>query len=271
MAGTIELYDTSYSPSNFRGSVHERVRLETYGRDLGQTSWMTEDECREFLRWLGVKPGDQVLDVGSGAGNVALFIATTSGASVMGIDINERALATAFDSARRAGREEQVRFDRADANLDLPFPEASFDAIICIDSASHFRDRRRLLADWRRVLKPSGRLLYTDPLVIAGQLTREEIATRSSLVGSFVFTAIDANERFILEAGFELLRAEDRTQEIIQVSRRWFEARERWRDELVAAEGQATYEGLQRFLDMVNLLTSEGRLIRHVFLAERPS
>ena len=98
----VNLYDTSYSNTNFLGTVHERVRLETYGEDLGQTSWMTADECREFIGWLGIEEGDQVLDVGSGAGNVALFIATTSGASVLGIDINENAVATARESARRA-------------------------------------------------------------------------------------------------------------------------------------------------------------------------
>ncbi len=270
MVDPVDLYDTSYSSSNPGDTVHERVRLETYGEDLGQTSWMTADECKEFIGWLGVNDGDQMLDVASGAGKVALFIATTSGASVLGIDINENALATAQESARGAGREQQVRFQRADANVELPFPEASFDAIICIDSASHFCERRRLLADWRRVLKPKGRLLYTDPLVVSGQLTYEEIATRSSLIGSFVFTAINANERFIAEAGLKLLHHEDHTEAIVQVSRRWFDARERWREELVAVEGEATYEGLQRFLKVANLLPSEGRLTRHAFMAERP-
>jgi SAM-dependent methyltransferase len=271
MPESVDLYDTSYSNSNFRGTVHERVRLETYGQDLGQTSWMTAGECREFLGWLGVKDGDQVLDVACGAGNVALFIATTSGATVLGIDINENGLATARESAGRAGRQGQVRFQRADADLELPFPDGSFDAIICIDAASHFRDRRRLLADWRRVLKPKGRLLYTDPLVVSGQLTREEMVARSSLIDFFVFTAIGANERFIAEAGLKLLRHEDHTQAIVQVSRRWLDARQRWRDELVAAEGEAAYEGLQRFLEMANRLPSEGRLTRHVFMAERPN
>jgi len=271
MADAVNLYDTSYSNSNLRGTVHERVRLETYGQDLGQTSWMTADECREFLGWLDVKAGDRLLDVASGAGKVALFIATTSGASVLGIDINENAVTTARESARRAGREDPVRFQRADANLELPFPEGSFDAIICIDAANHFRDRRRLLTDWRRVLKPKGRLLYTDPLVVSGQLTHEEIATRSSIIGFFVFTPINANERFIDEAGLKLLRHEDHTQAIVQVSRRWFDARERWRDELLKAEGEAAYEGLQRFLKVANLLPSEGRLTRHVFVAERPN
>ncbi len=270
MANPVDLYGTSYSASNFRGTVHERVRLEAYGEDLGQTSWMTADECREFLGWLGVKAGDRVLDIASGAGNIALFIGTTTGASVLGIDINENAVATGRESARRAGREEQVRFQRADANLELPFPDASFDSTICIDSASHFRDRRCVLAEWRRVLRPGGRLLYTDPLVCSGPLTHEEIAARSSLDGFFVFTPLDTNERFITEAGLRLLRHEDRTREIARVSGRWFDARERWRDELVAAEGAATYEGLQRFLKAANLLASEGRLTRHVFLAERP-
>jgi len=67
---------------------------------------------------------------------------------------------------------------------------------------------QRLLGECRRVLRPGGRLLYTDPVVVTGLASSEELATRSSM-GYFEFCPPGVNERLIGQAGFELVWAED--------------------------------------------------------------
>ena len=69
------------------------------------------------------------------------------------------------------------------------------------------------------------------------------------------------------ETGFELHRSEDATENEAQVSKRWRDAREQRRDELIKIEGEMTFEGLQRFLAVVCRLSSGRRLSRFVFAA----
>ena len=59
---------------------------------------------------------------------------------------------------------------RADASDTLPFEDRSFDAILCIDAINHRPARPRVLDDWGGLLRPGGRLFFTDPVVISGCL-----------------------------------------------------------------------------------------------------
>src|SRR5690606_36109970 len=142
--------------------------------------------------------------------------------------------------------------------------------VFCNDSINHLPGRLEVLRDWHRVLRPGGRLLYTDPIVVTGQLTNEEIRVRSS-IGFFLFTPVGANERLLADAGFVLQEVRDLTGAVAAVSRRWRDARRERRPALVALEGEEGFEGLQRFLDAVHLLAGERRLSRYMYLAARAS
>jgi SAM-dependent methyltransferase len=153
--------------------------------------------------------------------------------------------------------------------LTQPEIDGAFDAIVCMDAMCHLPDRGRLLGEWRRVLRPGGRLLYTDPVVVTGLVSNEELATRSS-TGYFEFCPPGVNERWIGQAGFELVRAEDVTENEVEVSRRWHAARQQRAAELTRLEGDETFAGLQRFLATVHRLTSERRLSRFAYLGRKP-
>jgi ubiquinone/menaquinone biosynthesis C-methylase UbiE len=266
MTDPVGLYDASYG--GFQQGVRERVRAETYGEDLGQTSWLTAGEWRTFIGWLDLPPGARVLDVACGSGGPAVYLARTAGVSVVGVDVNEAGVATATALAEEAGLADRASFRHADATEPLPFEDGAFDAVVCIDAINHLPNRGRVLADWRRVLRPEGRLLFTDPILVTGLLTDEEIAVRAS-VGVFIFALPDEDERLIQEAGFRLLRHEDATENVAQVAGRWKDARARHREALTADEGSETFEGTQRFLHTAMTLASERRLSRHVFVASR--
>jgi hypothetical protein len=118
------------------------------------------------------------------------------------------------------------------------------------------------------VMRPGARLLFSDALVITGVVSHSEIATRSS-IGTYFFVPPGENERLIVEAGFELLQTEDVTENAAAVALRWRDAREHHRDAIVANEGPANFEGLQRFLACVHKLSSERRLSRFCYVARR--
>jgi SAM-dependent methyltransferase len=85
----VGVFDTVFG--RFSGTVLEKVRLETYGEDSGQFCCLTADEYRHFPEWLDLGPHSGVLDIASGSGGPALFVARTTGAQVVGIGINEKA------------------------------------------------------------------------------------------------------------------------------------------------------------------------------------
>lgn len=266
MSNQVDLYNSTYG--NFAEQVLAEVRRETYGVDIGQNSWITTDEYDTFYSWLDLVPGDHVLEIASGSGGPALYLAQKYRCRITGIDINEEGIKTANQQALDA-KVPDVKFQLADVNQRFPFDDGSFDAVMCMDSANHFRDRPGVLQEWYRVLKPGGRVLFTDPVVITGPVSFEELAARSS-IGFFLFVPLEVTGNMIREAGFKLLRCEDATENIQRTSGRWHDARQRHRDDLIRIEGRERFDGLQKFLAIVHTLTSERRLSRFVFLGEKP-
>ena len=264
MFDRVDLYSSTYA--NFQEHVLAEIRRETYGEDIGQNSWITADEYDTFYRWLSLAPQVQVLEVASGSGGPALYLARTHGCRITGIDINDEGLNTARQAARAA--QIPADFRLADSDSSLPFEAESFDAVLCIDSINHFRNRLHVFREWHRVLKTGGRILFTDPVVLTGPVSNEELAARSN-IGFFLFVPLEVTERFIEDAGFTLLRREDATGNIELTSGRWHAARQRHRDVLLKLEGEERFEGVQRFLAAVHKLTRERRLSRFVFVAEK--
>lgn len=265
MSTHVDLYNSTYG--NFRERVLAEIRRDTYGEDIGQNSWITTDEYDRFYSWLNLSPGDHILEIASGSGGPALYLASKFKCHITGLDINEEGIKTATQHALEANIP-NARFQLGDVDQRLPFDEASFDAVMCIDSMNHFRNRLEYLREWRRVLKPGKRALFTDPVVITGPVSNEELAARSN-IGFFLFVPLEVTQRLITEAGFKLVRCEDVTGNIERTSGRWHDSRQKHRENLIKIEGEDRFEGLQTFFSTVHKLTSERRLSRFVFLAEK--
>jgi len=258
-------YDSAYG--NFANDVLSEIRIATYGQDLGQSSWITADEYDHFCGLLKIDERSNVLETASGSGGPAVYMAEKYGCTVTGIDINEDGVANANQLASSRGLS-NVHFQTVDVAGRFPFDDGSFDAVICTDAANHFADRLHVLREWARILKPGGRLLFTDPVVITGPVTNSELFDRSN-IGLFVFIPPETTENFISEAGLKLLSREDATANIALTSGRWLNARTDRRDSLLAVESETDFNSLQTFLTAVHTLTSQRRLSRFAFLAEK--
>jgi 2-polyprenyl-3-methyl-5-hydroxy-6-metoxy-1,4-benzoquinol methylase len=266
MPRSVDLYGTAYR--NLTTHALEQVRRDTYGEDFGQSSWVTADEYRRFFRLVDLGPTDKVLDVGCGSGGPAAFMAREVGCRVTGVDFNESGIRAALTLVKATGMQNQIDFRHADVRERLPFSDQAFDVIVCMDVICHLLDRSSLFREWSRILRPGGRILYTDPVVVTGLVSKEEFATRSS-TGDFAFGPPGVNEQLIGEAGFELALTEDVTENEVEVSRRWHAARQQRAAELIQLEGEETFAGLQRFLTTVHRLTSERRMSRFVYVGRK--
>lgn len=150
----------------------------------------------------------------------------------------------------------------------LPFERDRFDAAFSNDVLCHVPERLALLHELRRVLRPGGQLLFSDALVIGGLVTSEELAIRSS-IGLYVFTSPGTNEQLLEQAGFHVAAVTDTTSNAASIAERWQAARKAHIVRLIEIEGEANYEGLQRFLSCVSRLTRETRLRRYVYRASK--
>ena len=117
--------------------------------------------ARLVLDEAALAPGQRVLDMACGTGIAARLAAAQLGSTgaVVGADIDEAMLAVARRVPLTAGAA-PVDWQRADA-LALPFADAGFDAVLCFEGLQFFPDRARALAEWRRVLRPGGRIIGT--------------------------------------------------------------------------------------------------------------
>lgn len=262
MEKKVELFYDTYK--NYAEDLYQEIRKETYGEDIGQTSWLTADEYRNFFSLLNLSPIHKVLEVASGSGGPAVFMVKETGCNLTGIDINENGVANAQRLAAENRLSAKMKFRVADASSKLPFANETFDAIVSIDSINHLKKRNRVLKEFNRVLKKGGRLLFTDAVVITGILTNEEIAIRSSL-GFFLFVPKGENERLLKEAGFHDIISRDVTDNIIATSQKWHDAREKRKSGLLKFEGEEKFNGIQSFLQTTHIVSADRRLSRFMY------
>jgi ubiquinone/menaquinone biosynthesis C-methylase UbiE len=260
-------YDFDYG--HFDTELYSEIRREAFGEDIGKNSWLTADEQDRFLSWFDLSPGKTLLDVTCGAGGPALCIAAKTGTSIIGIDVHEQALATGNAAAEQRGFSQAAEFRVVDAAQPLPFSDSTFDAIMCIDAINHLLDRPRVISEWVRLLKPKGRLLFTDSLIVNGPLTNAEIAVCSS-AGFCLFVQPGYNEQVLVQCGLRVGVSENVAQNTAAIADRRRAARKLHAQALREIEGNQTFAAQQEFLTVASRLAKEERLSRFVFVAEKP-
>jgi len=105
----------------------------------------------------GARPGDRVLDLAGGSGDLTRLLSRDVGAQgeVVILDINRSMLDVGRDRLLDAGALDNVRFVQADAE-SLPFPDRSFNLVTMAFGLRNVTRKERALAEMHRVLKPGG-------------------------------------------------------------------------------------------------------------------
>lgn len=115
----------------------------------------------DLVRHAALREGERVLDVACGTGVVARLAARKVGATgaVAGLDVNPGMLAVARSATPRDMR---IEWHEASAE-QMPFPDASFDVVLCQMGLQFIPDKQAALREMRRVLVPGGRLVLNLP------------------------------------------------------------------------------------------------------------
>jgi ubiquinone/menaquinone biosynthesis C-methylase UbiE len=159
----------------------------------------------------GVRPEDVVLDVCSGMGGPARYVAWKTGCDVTGLDLTASRVEGATELTRIAGLSASVGFIHGNA-LDMPFPDASFTLAIAQESFAHIPDKPRLLAECARVLQPGGRLVFSDILHRGNLSVRDAQRLSEEMTFSDIET-LDGYAQKLRACGMSVVRMVDLTEE----------------------------------------------------------
>ena len=149
-------------------ALKTKLRATWIAGDFGEIAKTYATGAEEFVRSLNLKPGMRVLDVACGTGNLALPAARL-GAVVTGVDIAPNLIEQARENAKREGL--PVQFDEGDAE-NLPYEDASFDAVITMFGAMFTPRPELTAAELKRVCRPGGFIAMANwtPTGFIGQM-----------------------------------------------------------------------------------------------------
>lgn len=170
------------------------------------------EATQEIAAMLKVAPTDHLLDVGSGIGGPARYMAQRFGCRVTGIDLTEEFCEVARHLTRLLAMDAQVRFELGDA-LATPFPDAAFDGAYSMNVSMNIADKAALYREIRRVLKPGGWLMLSE--IARGPGAPLDYPTPWAATADTSFLCTPEETRQGLEAaGFDIVRMRDTTDAV---------------------------------------------------------
>ena len=244
-----------------------QIRREAYGDDIGQHSWVVKSDLESDVAKLQLTNACHLLDLGCGSGGVLAFVVGLTGCHGRGIDLSAPAITAARTRAAALGLGEEISFRQADLNQPLPYPNGSFNAVICLDVILHLSDRFATFLEINRILIPGGIFLFTDAGVITGAVSADEFRLRADR-GFTQFVPPGLNERVLKDSGFEIIEVIDRTPSLLRTAKGRLDARLAHERELKDMEGATNFEREQQYLGVVVELSQRRALSRMIYLAQ---
>lgn len=189
------------APSPEMDALKARLKTTWMSGDYAEFARPMEPGALEFLGRLALAPGTRLLDVGCGAGQIAIP-AARAGVRVTGLDLSPRQIGQARARAGADGLD--ARFDEGDAEA-LPYPDAAFDVVVSLIGAMFAPRPERVAAELLRVCRPGGRVVMANwtPAGFVGQMFKviARHAPPSPLMPSPLLWGDEATVRERLQSG----------------------------------------------------------------------
>ena len=157
-----------------------------------------------------MQSGQHVLDIGSGIGGPARYIANTLGVTVEGIDLTPEFVEAAVEITEMVGMTERVSFQVGSAT-SIPFDDDTFDASTMLHVGMNISDKELLFSEIARVTKPNGSIVVYDVMRTGEDDLVFPMPWSSTPEYSFVDTT-DAYTKAAENAGLELLTVDDHAE-----------------------------------------------------------
>jgi sarcosine/dimethylglycine N-methyltransferase len=145
----------------------------------------------------------------AGLGGPARYLAHRYGAFVTGVELTPARVVGAAELTQRVGLSSQVQVVEGNVTA-LPLPDASQDAVVSQEALFHVPDLARALSEAHRVLRPGGRIAFTDWIAHKPLSAADEQLLWNGMAAATLIN-IDRYAELLRGAGFEIESIEDET------------------------------------------------------------
>jgi len=217
----IKFDENSKNHQNFLdGNQYSRNGITRYEEIFGKT-WVSvggETTTKEFLDLVDLRPGMKVLDIGSGAGGSAFYMARNFGVDVTGLDLSTNMNGISLEYRNQMEPEVKFRtnFYIEDANK-VELPENFYDVVYSRDTIMHFKDKERenLYKKLLKTLKPGGKLLVSD--YCRGEKTSPQVFLDYEKQRGYNLWTVKRYGKMLETTGFSKVAALDKTNLMINI------------------------------------------------------
>ena len=246
-----------------RGSVEGLTAADLFAHDQDHYGGLAANDA--LAAAAGVASDSHVLDMCAGLCGPARYNATRSGCRVVGLELNASRCAGARDLNRRTGLDGPVTVVRGDVTK-APFGSGTFDVVWSQEAFLHVPDKPALLASARRVLKPGGRLAFTD-WVAGPSLTADDRALMHEGIAALSIVAPADYVAALRTAGFAAVETTDVSADWIPILKARLEMYRGLREDARRASGADPHADYVRFYERFVALVDSGELGGGRFIA----
>lgn len=256
-------YEMHYA--NLSHELYAQQYKEVWGTDIEMNNILSVEQIDNFMHWLDLNQNSKFLDGCCGNGGPLIYITAKTNCTSYGLDLSAQSIEIAKNTMTKKG----VNIDFTILDLKqhlLPFEDSSIDAAVCIESILHFdyEERLKLFKEFKRVLKPNGKFIVTDPCVITGMISSDEIAQRS-MYGKYIYTFPAITEKLLEESGLKVVKIENITENNgAVIPRKFLLIREEMKEGLLELEKEE-FESTQGFFKICDTLYNSNRLSQYAY------
>jgi SAM-dependent methyltransferase len=191
-----------------RGTLEDLQPEELFPHDQDHYGGLAANDALALAARIGL--GSEVVDLCAGLGGPARYLAHRYGADVTGIELTPARVAGAAELSRRVGLDSQVHVLEGNV-MNLPLPDAGYDAVVSQEALLHVPDIARVFAEAYRVLRPGGRFAFTN-WVVHRPLSEAERQLLWDGMAAATLISADRHAELLRGAGFEIEAVEDETE-----------------------------------------------------------
>ena len=247
------------------------IRESIWGKenDIGQQSFITPRYLDHLIGRFRIGEKSHVLDVGSGVGGPAIYIASRTGCRIEGIDISDVGVEMSGKLAKKSGLEGRTEFHLGDA-MKTPFADNTFDIAISLNVMNVFRDKVGLFEEVRRVLKKNGIWAFLsgtfdmpdDPEVIRKM-------ARGYLIPQYYDSLSEYRDK-LKKAGFQIEEITEYISDFRVQNKKWGDAYKKHYDEIVKEQGRENTDYHIEYFDAYLRLIDQGKAANHLIVSRKP-
>ena len=260
-------------PVEFGSNEYAEIMNQTYNEELLKCADIIElNDFYGIVAWrgmrffgekLGLTPDSHLLDLCSGIGGPARFLAKAYGCKVTGIDLSDFNHQTAQRRTREAGLDHLVSFVHGNA-LEVPVPEESFTHVFGCEAWCYFPDKVQLYKAAYRALKPGGVIAFLE----AACDTPVRLHTED-LLGLVRYESVARYTSMLQAAGFETIHHYDTTElaskDVASAMYRLITKR----DQIIGSVGEEFYFALLEIWAEFLAYFTEGKMTHCGFMAQK--